>query len=42
MAFLLLECKDDEKQEDFLLHKPSPSIREMTASFADGTILTEI
>ena len=44
MALFLIECKEDERQDNFLLFvkESSPLISEMTASFADGTILMEI
>ena len=39
----LLECREDEqRQVDFPIKEASSPVLEMTASFIDGTILTEI
>ena len=39
----LLECRDDkQRQADFPIKEAYSSVLEMTASFIDGTILTEI
>ena len=43
MAVFLLECKEDkERQADFPSKEASQSILEITTSFADDAILTEI
>ena len=43
MAAFLLECRDDEeRQTNFPSTEASSSILEMTASFTDGAILTEV
>ena len=43
MAVFQLECKEhEERQADFPTKQVSQSILEMTASFADGVIFTQI
>ena len=43
MVFFLLECREDEeRQGNFPSKEATQSVLEMTASFTDGTILTEI
>ena len=42
MAAFLLEHREDERQANFPSKEAYQSVLEMTASFVDGTILTEI
>ena len=43
MAIILLECREDEeRQADFCTKEASSPVLEMTASFTNGAILTEI
>ena len=43
MAVVLLECREaEERQADFPSKEASQSVLEMTPSFTDGAILTEI
>ena len=43
MFVFLLECREDEaRQADFPSKETSSSILEMTVSFTNGAILTEI
>ena len=42
MTLFLLVCKENDESLDIFCSKASSSVSEMTASFVDGTILTEI
>ena len=43
MFVFLLQCREDEgRQADFPIKEASQSVLEITASFTNGAILTEI
>ena len=43
MAVFILECREnEERQADFCRKEASSPLLEMTASFSNGAILTEI
>ena len=42
MAVFLLECREDEIQTDFCRKEASSPLLEMTTSFTNGAILTNI